>query len=217
MSRIILFPGLGASEKLFNQFDLGDRKTFVVKFLTPQKNETLRQYSKRLALSIPTDEDLIFIGVSFGGILAQEISKIIPAKKIILISSIKTEHEKPSYFSWVKLFPVYRIMPSSLLKNVGVIFGEFFTPKSKDERKLFLSLVKEADISVIRWGIHQTLYWEQNEMLSNIIHVHGVKDRVFPIRKIKADFVIESGSHFMVIQRSVEINKLINRLLEDIV
>ena len=53
-------------------------------------------------------------------------------------------------------------------------------------------------------------------MLGNIIHLHGVKDRVFPIKKIKADFVFESGSHFMVIQRSMEINKLINQLLEDV-
>src|SRR5947208_269376 len=120
MSTIILFPGLGASEKLFNQFDFGNRKTFVVKFLTPQKNETLQHYCQRLAISIPSDEQLIFIGVSFGGILAQEVSKIIPVKKVILISSIKTEHEKPSYFSWVKLFPVYRIILTSVLKNVVV-------------------------------------------------------------------------------------------------
>jgi hypothetical protein len=217
MSRIILFPGLGASEKLFNQFDFGSRKSLVVKFLTPQKKETLQEYCQRLSLSIPTNEELIFIGVSFGGILAQEVSKIIPAKKIILISSIKNENEKPAYFSWVKLFPVYRIIPPSLMKNIVLTLGQFFTPKSREERKLFLSLVKEADISVIRWGIHQTLYWKQNEMLSNIIHLHGVKDRVFPIRKVKADFVIEAGSHFMVIQRSMEINSLINRLLEDVV
>src|SRR6267143_1496615 len=106
MSRIILFPGLGASEKLFERFDFGDRKTFVVKFLVPQKNETLYKYCQRLAVAIPADEELIFIGVSFGGILAQEVSKIILAKKIILISSIKAEMEKPRYFSWVKIFPV---------------------------------------------------------------------------------------------------------------
>jgi len=216
ISTVILFPGLGASEKLFGQFDFGDKKTFVVKFLVPKNKETIQQYCQRLAASIPKDEDLIFIGVSFGGILALEVSKIIPAKKIILISTIKAEHEKPRYFSWVRIFPVYWIIPPSIMKKIAIALGGYFTPKSKEEQKLFLLLVKEADSSVIRWGIHQTLHWKQNEIPGNIFHIHGAKDRLFPAKKIKADVMIEEGSHFMIIQRSVEINALINQLLKDV-
>jgi pimeloyl-ACP methyl ester carboxylesterase len=216
MSYLILFPGLGANEKLFERYDFGGRKTFVVKFLVPKKKETIQQYCERLATTIPRDEELIFIGVSFGGILAQEVSKIISAKKIILISSIKGGHEKPRYFSWLKIFPLYKIIPPSILKKVVLIFGEFFTPKSKEEQQLFLLLVQEADTSVIRWGIHQTLHWKQYEIQGNIFHIHGVKDRLFPAKKIKADVLIQDGSHFMIIQQRVEINALINRFLKTV-
>lgn len=213
MNTIVLFPGLGASERLFERFDFGNAKILVIKFLVPEKNETLFHYCQRLAETIPVDENMIFIGVSFGGILAQEVSKIIPVKKIILISAIKTEYEKPGYFSLVKTFPVYKVLPVSWLKAVIVLFGEFFTPKSNEDRKLFLSFVREADSRVIRWGIHQTLHWEQKEMLHNIIHIHGSKDRLFPVKKIKTCLSIKGGSHFMVIQRAEEINALINGLI----
>ena len=215
MNSIVLFPGLGASEKLFERFDFGDAKTLVIKFLIPEKNETLQHYCLRLSETIPADENLIFIGVSFGGILAQEVSKIIPPKKIILISTIKTEGEKPLYFSLVKSLPAYKVLPVSWLKKVVILLGDFFTPKSNEEHKLFLSFVSEADSRVIRWGIHQTLYWEQKQMLGNIIHIHGSKDRLFPIKKIKTYLAIEGGSHFMIIQRSVEINALINKVIAD--
>jgi pimeloyl-ACP methyl ester carboxylesterase len=216
MNSIVLFPGLGASEKLFERYDFGNTKTLVIKFLVPEKNETLQHYSLRLAETIPVDENMVFIGVSFGGILAQEVSKIIPAKKIILISTIKTENEKPGYFSLVKTFPAHKVLPVSWLKTLVVLLGDFFTPKSNEERKLFLSFVREADSRMIRWGIHQTIHWEQKQMPGNIIHIHGSKDRLFPLKKIKNYLAIEDGSHFMVIQRSEEINALINTLIADL-
>src|SRR5262245_57363946 len=95
---ICLFPGLGATKRIFAQYDFGVSRSMIVEFLIPFRNETIAQYAQRMAEHIPREEDLIFIGVSFGGIIAQEVSKIIPPKKIILISTIKTEMEKPRYF-----------------------------------------------------------------------------------------------------------------------
>lgn len=215
MSSIILFPALGASERLFDRFDFGNTKTQVIKFLIPEKNETLPHYCRRLAEIIPPDENLIFIGVSFGGILAQEVSKIIPVKKIILISAIKTEDEKPLYFSLVKNIPAYKLLPVSWLKAVVVFLSDVFTPKSIEERKLFMSFIEEADSRVVRWGIHQTIHWEQKQVLTNVTHIHGSKDRLFPVKKIKTFLPIKGGSHLMVIQRTEEINALINKLIAD--
>src|SRR5580765_6955326 len=189
METIILFPGLGASEKLFERFNFGRRNTQVINFLVPQKKESLHHYCERIAKTIPQDGDLIFIGVSFGGILAQEVSKIIPPKKLILISSIKTELEKPGYFTLLKIFPVYRILPSSWMKNLVAVLGDFFTPKTKEDREFFLSQLREADIHVVSWGIHQTIHWKQQAVLPGSIHIHGSGDRLFPSKKIKADYL----------------------------
>ncbi len=212
---IVLFPGLGADEKLFDPYDFEGKKIFFIKFLPPQENETFHEYCLRIASTIPKDDDLIFIGVSFGGLMAQEISKMIAVKKIILISSIKSDKEQPRYFSWVKFFPWYRAIPASPLKKIGVLLSTVLTRRSKKERSIFLSFVKEADARVIRFGIIATLNWSQQQQLPNVIHIHGSRDMVFPIKRVKPDYVIRGGSHFMIIRRAEEINALLSRLLDE--
>lgn len=216
MSTLILFPGLGASERLFERFHFGNRKVHVINFLIPQKNETLQHYSRRMAEKIPPGDDFIFIGVSFGGILAQEVSQIVPAKKIILISTIKSTAEKPAYFSLFRLFPLYRMLPEWLMKKTVVWFGNLMIKRSYEDQMFFISLLRESDIRVIRWGIYQTLHWKHRDVLPDIIHIHGSKDLLFPIKKLRVDHVIEGGNHFMIIQRAPEINVLINKLLDGI-
>jgi len=213
-SVIYLFPGLGANEKLFKAFDFSPFKTKVISFLIPEKKETLQHYCERLSAFIDASDENIYIGVSFGGILAQEISKIIPAKKIIIISSIKSEKEKPTWFSWLKLIPLYSVIPPKALKKILVCFSEVITRKTKEEKNRFRLLVAEADDRVIRWGVKQVINWKQAVPPCGIIHIHGDKDILFPVKKIKADFVIHGGAHFMIMREEKEINELINSLLK---
>lgn len=211
---MILFPGLAADGHLFSQIVLKDCKVIVSEFLSPLKNESLRHYAKRVALSLPHDESLIFAGVSFGGILAQEVSKFIPAKKIILISSVSSSPQKPLLFFLFKILPLYKMLSVRSLKNFIIWIGEKFTIKNKDEQALFESMVQKADGDMIRWGISKTLFWKQKSRLPNIIQIHGTKDRVFPIRRIESDYLIEGGQHFMVIQRGEEITDILNRIIQ---
>ncbi len=214
MSTLVLFPGLGASEKLFDRYNFGKRKVIVINFSVPEKNETLKEYSRRIAKDIPQNEELIFIGVSFGGILAQEISGFISVQKIFLISSIKSPDEMPVYFKWAKVFPWMLSLPPSWLKNAGVMLSEVFTSRSKEELKIFNAFVQGANPDVISFGIRQTLQWQPEKQHPDIIHIHGSHDLVFPIRNIKADYIIPNGSHFMIIQRYKEINRVINMLID---
>ena len=135
-----------------------------------------------------------------------------PPRRLFLAITSLSIRTRLDWFA--KKFPVYQVLPISWLKKVVVLFGDFFTPKSNEERKLFLSFVREADSSVIRWGIHQTLYWKQKEMPGNIIHIHGSKDRLFPVKKIKTGHIIKGGTHFMVYNRAAEISELITKELE---
>ncbi|EMS87993.1 hypothetical protein LEP1GSC074_1850 [Leptospira noguchii str. Hook] len=67
----------------------------------------LSKYSKRLLSQIDTKNEIILIGVSFGGIVALEISKHISVKQIIIISSIKSVSEKPILY---RLFGTLRLI-----------------------------------------------------------------------------------------------------------
>ena len=88
-------PGMAASSQIFEYLRLP--KFYLIHkldWIIPNSNETLELYSKRICKKI-NKPDPILIGVSFGGILIQEISKHLSYKKIVIISSIKTSRELP--------------------------------------------------------------------------------------------------------------------------
>ena len=47
---------------------------------------------------------------------------------------------------------------------------------------------------------------------NNVIHIHGNKDEIFPIKYIKNCIVIEGGTHVMILNKA----KRISLILEDI-
>ena len=63
------------------------------------------------------DKNPILIGLSFGGIVATELSKIISVEKLILISSLKTKSEIPLIYRLAGKLHIHRIIPYSVLKK----------------------------------------------------------------------------------------------------
>ena len=58
--------------------------------------------------------------------------------------------------------------------------------------------------------------WKNKTIPDNLVHIHGTADRVIDARKINADYLVQEGSHFMVINKAEEINRIINRELKDL-
>ena len=98
MSKIQVYfvPGLAASIEIFENIKL-PKDQFEVHFLEwilPIHNETIQSYAKRMSDKI-THKNVVLIGVSFGGIVVQEMSEIIKPQKTIIISSVKSNQELP--------------------------------------------------------------------------------------------------------------------------
>ena len=90
-----MMPGMAANSKIFDFISLP--QNFNIHYLEweiPDINESLKDYSSRFLNKIK-GKNIVLIGVSFGGIIIQEISKLINPIKIIIISSIKTKNELP--------------------------------------------------------------------------------------------------------------------------
>lgn len=89
MKRIYFISGLGANEKAFSKIgDLGQEKV-MVKWLENQPKESLKSYAERLIQEYGIKKDEPLVGLSFGGILAQEIATILGSKEAILISGFQ--------------------------------------------------------------------------------------------------------------------------------
>ena len=83
---VYFMPGLAASIAIFERIKLPESEfeMFFLEWEIPNEKETLQEYAKRMTKKI-VHENPVLIGVSFGGILVQEMASFITVRKVIII------------------------------------------------------------------------------------------------------------------------------------
>ena len=210
-----MLSGLGFDERIFSNLNIANADIKYLKWLEPNNNETLESYVKRIMEQIhPSEEPIILLGHSFGGIIVQEISRHIDVKKIILVSSVKTEFEMPVRIRMMRYFPLYKILNKELILKSFPVWARVFGYNSEKGRNLFTQMIGNSSNNYLRWSLKTISEWKQtNKKLPEIIQIHGTRDKTFPIKLIKKPMVIEDGSHFMIYSKADEVSKIINKVL----
>ena len=218
MKPLYCISGLGADERVFSKLNINGFNLKPVQWLQPQKGETLSSYAKRLCEQIDDTEPNI-LGLSFGGIMAIEISKLKPVSKIILISSIKTSSELPAWMNLAGKTSAYKLLPSrqissiKALKALRPIQNYFLGAKTDEEKKIANEYRDHVDPIYLKWAIAQVLTWKNNLIPTNLVHIHGSNDHIFPAKKIKDAFIVQGGGHFMVMDKPQQIARIIEQEL----
>lgn len=213
--RVIYFmPGLAASPKIFEKLCLPEDKykLYYLNWIKPLSiEETLANYALRMCEKIK-HKQIVLVGVSFGGILIQEMAKHIDTKKLIIISSVKSHKEFPKKLKLAKKLNAHKLFPTKIISNFN-FFKMFFIGKSlKKKVKLYEIYLSERDKLYLNWSLKNVLFWNQ-EPLNNIIHLQGTKDLIFPIKNIKNCTKIKGGTHAMIIFKARQISKIIDTIL----
>jgi esterase/lipase len=194
-------PGMAANSTIFENIVLPSN--FIVHYLEwviPYKDETIADYSKRLLENVK-HENPVLIGVSFGGIMVQEMAKHIQVKKVIIISSIKSNQELPKRMIFAKYTKAYKILPTSIINNVEMLAKYAFGNNVTKRLKLYEKYLSIRDKYYLDWSLSQIINWKQKVSNPDIIHIHGDKDPVFPINHIKTCIVVKDGTHIMIINK----------------
>lgn len=213
MNKIYVFSGLGVDKRVYDNIDFGTLDVEFINWIQPLENENLENYAFRISKKI-TSENPILIGLSFGGMLSVEISKIIKVKKIILIASAKNKFELPFSFKLSGKLKLNQLLPNSILKHHNFILNWLFGIESNEEKQLLKSILQDTDSNFLKWAINEIVNWKNQIYPENCIHIHGSQDRIIPIKNVKADFVIENGGHFMTVNKAEEIEKIILNLIK---
>ncbi len=208
---IYFVPGLAASSQIFEYINLPKEQFEVhyLEWLVPKsQNESITQYAKRMCESIIHDNPVL-IGVSFGGIVVQEMSKLINTQKTIIISSVKSKQELPSRLKLAKMTKAYKLFPTKAVSNIENLAKYAFGETAKKRVDLYKKYLSMRDHDYLPWAIHNVLNWQQEKPLPNIIHIHGNNDGVFPIKHLKNCKIIEGGTHTMILNKAKPISKLL--------
>lgn len=211
MSKIYIFSGLGVDRRVFNHIDFGNLDVEFIDWIMPLRNEPLENYAKRISLKITT-ENPILIGLSFGGMVAVEISKIIKTKQIILIASAKNKFELPKFNRVSGKLKLNKLIPKSIFKKQNFVTNWLFGIETESDKQLLKDILNDTDADFFSWAIHEIINWKNEISPENLIHIHGNKDRIIPFKKVKADFVIEGGGHFMTVNKAKEIQNIIQNI-----
>ncbi|WP_169630358.1 alpha/beta hydrolase [Flavobacterium sp. ASW18X] len=205
---VYFVPGMAASPAIFDHIQL-DPELFTCHFLKwhlPDKKTTLKAYAQQMAHQIK-HTDPVLIGVSFGGLVVQEMAKFLKVRKLIIISSVKTYKEMPKRIRLARLTQIHRIFPMSIFENVEFLAKYAMGEKVKNRLKLYQIYLDVRDRRYLHWAINQIVNWKQELPLKNIIHIHGDTDKVFPVNNIKNCITVNNGKHTMIIYRAKWFNE----------
>lgn len=210
---IYLLAGLGFDYRIFENLRLGNANINYINWLEPLSDESLDKYVLRMAEQIKCKENIILIGHSFGGIIVQEISKIIKTEKVIIISSIKSKEEIPFTLKFLKKLPLYKFFNQKLILASFPIWARAFGYNSEKGRALFIQMISNCSDNYFRWSMDKIVNWAGNTQKENLIHIHGSNDKTFFIKNIKEPIIVPDGSHFMVFSKAEEVSEIINKII----
>jgi pimeloyl-ACP methyl ester carboxylesterase len=213
--KVYFFSGIAADRRAFKHIHMpAGFDAVYIDWISPLINESLSEYAMRLAEKINKEEPFCLVGLSLGGIIASEIAVRYHPHFTIIIGSVPVCSQLPSYYKWARRLKVHRLLPGSLYKNAAFV-KHFFTREAPEDKKDIYRMLRAADPSFIRWGIHAVLNWANNEMPKSLTHIHGTRDEVFPFAFTSPTHVISKGDHMLVISHPEEINRIIAERLSD--
>lgn len=201
-------PGMAANSTIFDHIDLpsSEFEQHLLEWFVPSKNMSLTEYAIKLSKNIVHDHPVL-IGVSFGGLLVQEMAKHIPVKKTIIVSSVKTSRELPKRMLFARYTKAHKALPTSLVNNVELLAKYAFGETVNKRLALYEKYLGIRDTQYLDWAIDQMVNWKQSECPENLVHIHGEKDPVFPINRIHNCIPVKNGTHTMIIHRAKWFNE----------
>jgi pimeloyl-ACP methyl ester carboxylesterase len=207
-------PGLAANTKIFEYIKLPEDRfqMHLLEWIMPTKEESIASYAMRMTLKIEHSNPVL-IGVSFGGVIVQEMAKQISCRKLIIISSVKSKDELPRKMRIAKITKVYKLLPTQFVSNFEAFANYAFGDTIKKRVNLYKKYLSVSDKKYLDWAIHNMVCWEQEKVIPNIIHIHGDRDPVFPIKNISNIIVVKGGTHIMIINKFKWFNENLPKLI----
>lgn len=207
-------PGMAASTEIFAHISLPDDQfdCYYLDWLSPESpRESLQNYCLRIGKNI-NHENPVLIGVSFGGIIVQELSRMLDARKVIIISSIKSTGEFPRRMQLARSTGLHKLLPTSLAPRLDQV-QRFVKGNLAKKLQLYKKYLYMDQPEYLDWALEAIVRWERTEADPSVIHIHGTKDPVFPARYLNDYIPVEDGTHIMIINRYRWFNEHLPRLI----
>lgn len=211
---VYFISGMCYNCKVFDKLVLPkDYKKKYIEWLIPRLDESLTNYTKRMAQSIDTRHPFVLVGYSFGAVIVQDMNNFLLPQKTIIISSFKNESEIPTLFKFAGKTKTIEHTPIKFFSSTQFItntFNKFVYDMPTSEIEEYMTVV---DPIYIKWAAMQITNWIPKSKCSHLYHIHGTKDQIFTSEKIKNAYMVKDGDHLMVLKKADEVNRILAKIL----
>jgi pimeloyl-ACP methyl ester carboxylesterase len=207
---LYFISGLGADKRVFRKLQIPE--SFIihhVEWVPVHPEDSLSQYCSRLIEQLPFAEPFILIGLSFGGIIAMELSKKIRPVQTVLISSISGPHELGTIYTLLAKLKFQKIIPLRFFLKPSRVLYRLFGAHTKEEKILLRDILLDTDPAFFQWAIGRMTSWKNDWKPARLLHIHGTRDKILPYNKNMRAIKVEGGEHLMVYSRAKEISSLL--------
>lgn len=208
-------PGMAAGPQIFERIQLpsDEFEIHLLEWIPPLPKESLVSYARRMSDFVKYD-DAVLVGVSFGGMLVQEMKPFVKPRKIILISSAKSNKEFPRRMRFAKATKAYKFIPTHLFVNIEFFAKYIFKIFAIKQRiALYKKYLTVRDKEYLDWAIEQIVNWDRAEPDKEVVHIQGDLDEVFPIQYIENCITIRGGTHIMILNKYKWLNENLPKII----
>ena len=164
LTHIYFVPGLAASKEIFRNIKMDPERyrVHVIDWIIPKKKETLDEYARRMAAFVD-QKPAVLVGVSFGGVVAQEMSQFLELERLLIVSSVKTRFELPRRMRLAKKTKAYKLLPTGWALSVKDLTKLAIGPRSKRRLQLYQEYLWVRDKTYLDWAIENMICWQREE------------------------------------------------------
>ncbi len=210
---LYIISGLGADAKVFSRIKFNENiKPIHIDWLIPEREEDFYHYTRRMAEKIDTSEPFCLLGYSFGGIVAQEINKLKPAEKVVILGSIRSDKEKSKLIKAGMLTKILRLLPESAFSENAILTYSYLRKMIEPKNPKVLEYFRVRNAYYLKWSMEKITEW-QSEETQGVVQIMGDKDIVFPLKNCSPDYIIRNGTHLFPLTHSAEVSRILREVL----
>ena len=213
--RIIYISGIGADSRAFSHLRIkGSYEHVYTDWISANRDETFVSYCKRFRNQYHIESNDILLGLSFGGLIAQQIGHFLHSQKVVMISSFRSRNDLQGFWNFCLRFNLHLTFPPFRIPLIADIITISLNAQNKEGSKLLRDMQKDADFRFIKWALQKIRDTDLTTAFKDsYLVMNGNKDLLVKDWKSTGSITIDQGSHFMVHNHASRLASLIEEYL----
>lgn len=205
---IYALPGVGCDHRLYDRIEWpAEHKVIKLDWPPFVANDSLPAIAERMAAKISADEPHMLVGVSMGGMVAQELAALTHPRKVVLISSWTGPQEWTPFVRMSARLGLFRTIRDWSMRAVWPVKRLVDRRENKVDELLW-NMARDQSAQQLRRGTGAVLRWKGSPWDGPLVRIHGDRDLVTPLR-FPVDHLVQGGQHVMVLTRAPEISRIL--------